>query len=228
MQLAAAGVGLPAAQVLRLTGHSFRVGMVHAMLGAGFEYDHVQLYGRALEIDGGVRHLPPSRVSRAAPARPGPSTRAPLPAGRGGPVGRPELFRQRDPAGGVCGGAGAPSSLWAVPQRLLEPVVLPPTARCRHTEWKVCASVTLSFIGGADWTASALSLHIVSEPGRLEVNPASGPASGGTRLLLSGLASAAAGNWTCEFRFDADQLMVLRVPAAAATLALARSPRRAR
>jgi hypothetical protein len=46
MQLAAAGAGLPAEQVLRLTGHSFRVGMVHAMLGAGFKYDHVQLYGR--------------------------------------------------------------------------------------------------------------------------------------------------------------------------------------
>ena len=46
MQLAAADAGLPAAHVLRLTGHSFRVGMVHAMLGAGFKYDHVQHYGR--------------------------------------------------------------------------------------------------------------------------------------------------------------------------------------
>lgn len=46
MQRAAADAGLPAAQVLRLTGHSFRVGMVHALLCAGFSHDHVQRYGR--------------------------------------------------------------------------------------------------------------------------------------------------------------------------------------
>jgi hypothetical protein len=81
------------------------------------------------------------------------------------------------------------------------------------------ASLALSFNGGADWTASALSLHIVSEPGRLEVSPASGPARGGTSLLLSGLPAAAATetamNWTCEFRFDATPPVVLRVAAAA-------------
>jgi hypothetical protein len=43
---AAARLGRPAAEVERLTGHSFRVGMVRALLCAGYDSNFVQLYGR--------------------------------------------------------------------------------------------------------------------------------------------------------------------------------------
>jgi hypothetical protein len=43
---AAVRLARPAAEVARLTGHSFRVGMVQALLGAGYDKSFVQDYGR--------------------------------------------------------------------------------------------------------------------------------------------------------------------------------------
>jgi hypothetical protein len=64
--------------------------MVHAMLGAGFKYDHVQHYGRWASTKAFNTYL---RRDFHDPSAPG---QAPDPT-RGGPVGRPELCRERAP-----------------------------------------------------------------------------------------------------------------------------------
>ncbi len=80
LSAAAARRGRPAAEVERLTGHSFRVGMVRALLSAGYDSTYVQHCGRWKSESTFREYLRQEfhELVQPAPGRNGPDKRCPL------------------------------------------------------------------------------------------------------------------------------------------------------